>query len=319
MPSLPFDRLNETNYNDWKIQMEALLEEKGLFGVVSGREEMPLTGPNSKAVRSFLEKQRLARAKIILAIDPSQLPHVRDLDDPAIIWKNLAKIHRARGLGVLITLRREFVTMSMPPGSSISSWVAKIRHAAYCLEECYRAEEEDSEIMSTSSVLTNPTPSPVSELDKVTVLLTGLPPSFQTVIVSITGLPLSKLNFENVVTRLMNEEGRQRNLAALPIPSPSTPSPRDNMAAYVQMTSEKPSSHAGGATRWKGKPGSKPASKNSPVRCHKCGGQGHYRQACPTSDEDAQAHFALDELSLEEAEAHTAVAVEPDQDVGSAW
>jgi len=36
MPSLPFEKLNETNYDDWKIQMEALLEEKGLFGVVNG-------------------------------------------------------------------------------------------------------------------------------------------------------------------------------------------------------------------------------------------------------------------------------------------
>ena len=48
MPSLPFDKLNETNYNDWKIQMEALLEEKGLFGVMSGHSIMPTTGPNSK-------------------------------------------------------------------------------------------------------------------------------------------------------------------------------------------------------------------------------------------------------------------------------
>ena len=48
MPSLPFDKLNEMNYNDWKIQMEALLEEKGLFGVVSGQDVIPSTGPNSK-------------------------------------------------------------------------------------------------------------------------------------------------------------------------------------------------------------------------------------------------------------------------------
>ena len=48
MPSLPFDKLNETNYDDWKIQLEALLEEKGLFGVVSGQDIIPSTGPNSK-------------------------------------------------------------------------------------------------------------------------------------------------------------------------------------------------------------------------------------------------------------------------------
>ena len=91
MPPLPFDKLNKTNYDDWKIQMEALLEEKGLFGVVSGQDIMPTTRSNSKGVKTFLEKQRLARSKIILAIDTSQLPHVRNEDDPLIIWTNLAR------------------------------------------------------------------------------------------------------------------------------------------------------------------------------------------------------------------------------------
>ena len=121
MPSLPFDKLNETNYDDWKIQMEALLEEKGLFGVVSGRDIMPTTGSNSKGVKTFLEKQRLARSKIILAIEPSQLPHVRNEEDPFVIWQNLTQIHRACGLGILLTMRMDFLKMSMPPGSTITS------------------------------------------------------------------------------------------------------------------------------------------------------------------------------------------------------
>ena len=135
MPSLPFDKLDETNYNDWKIQMEALLEEKGLFSIVSGRDIMLTTGPNSKGVKTFLEKQRLARSKIILAIHPSQLPHVRNKENPSVIWQNLSRIHCARGLGVLLTLRMDFLKMSMPPGSTIASYVASIRHAA-CNSAC---------------------------------------------------------------------------------------------------------------------------------------------------------------------------------------
>ena len=151
MPSLPFDKLNETNYDDWKIQMEALLEEKGLFGIVSGHDIMPSTGPNSKGVKTFLEKERLARSKIILSIETSQLPHVRNEANPFVIWQNLARIHRARGLGVLLTMRMDFLKMSMPPGSTIATYVAKIRHAAYRLQECYQAEQDDSLSLSITS------------------------------------------------------------------------------------------------------------------------------------------------------------------------
>ena len=114
--------------------------------------------------------------------------------------------HHAHGLGVLLTLRMDFLKMSMPPGSTIASYVASIRHATYHLEECYRVEEKDSiSISSTTSPI-------ISDLNMISVHLNGLPPSYQSVIVNITGTPLASLTFEDVVTRLMNEEGRLRNV-----------------------------------------------------------------------------------------------------------
>ena len=158
----PFDKLNKTNYNDWKIQMEALPEEKGLFRVTCGHDIMLATGPNLKGVRTFIEKQHLAHAKIILCIEPSQIPHIRNKSDPAVIWKNLSQIHHAHGLGVLLTMCMDFLKMSMPPKSTIATYVASIHHAAYHLEECYHAEEADS--FSTSPSTQSPV---VSELDKI--------------------------------------------------------------------------------------------------------------------------------------------------------
>jgi hypothetical protein len=294
MPALPFDKLNETNYDDWKIQMEALLEEKGLFGVVSGRDTLPTYGPSSKGVKTFLEKQRIARSKIILAIEPSQLPHVRTEEDPSVIWQNLSRIHRARGLGVLLTLRMDFLRMSMPLGSTVASYVASIRHAAYRLEECYQAEEDDS--ISISSTTKSPI---ISDLDMISVLLNGLPPAYQSVIVNITGTPLASLTFEDVVTRLMNEEGRLRNV----ISTESTQASDPQNEAYVATPSSVP--------RWKGKSSKSTASKDkSKLICHKCGGFGHIRPQCPTSDADAAniAELAVNEEDHNEEEAYTAIA-----------
>ena len=304
MPSLPFDKLNETNYDDWKIQMEALLEEKGLFGIVSGEIVMPTTGPNSKGVKTFLEKQRLARSKIILAIEPSQLPHVRNEENPLVIWQNLARIHRARGLGVLLTMRMDFLKMSMPPGSTIASYVASIRHSAYHLEECYQAEEDDSVLNSITSPSTSTTRPPiVSDLDKISVLLNGLPPAYQPVIVNITGTPLASLTFEDVVTRLMNEEGRLRNIVP---PTQATPTPSDShVEAFVATPSPVP--------RWKGK-SSKSTSSSKPIICHKCGGVGHIRPYCPTPDSDA-ANVAVDDEEEQSEQTFTAIAHE----VEEAW
>ncbi|KAM6493447.1 hypothetical protein JOM56_011581, partial [Amanita muscaria] len=68
------------------------------------------------------QKQHLAHAKLILTVESSQLPHVRD-EDPAVIWEKLSKIHSTRGLGTLLTMRHNFFTMTMPADTSIASWV----------------------------------------------------------------------------------------------------------------------------------------------------------------------------------------------------
>ena len=75
MPDSSFEKLNETNYNDWHYIMAALLVEKDLWDVVDGTETQPAGSVNSKAVHAFAKKQQLTRAKIILNIDKSQLPH----------------------------------------------------------------------------------------------------------------------------------------------------------------------------------------------------------------------------------------------------
>lgn len=277
MAPQPFPKLNESNYDDWKVQMEALLEEQGLFGVVDGRDTAPAAGPNSKAGKAFTTKCRQARAKIILGLEPSQFPHVRLEEDPAVIWEKLTQIHRARGLGVLLTMRMDFLKMTMLPDSSIASFVAKIRHAAYRLQECYDAEQQSS--LSSSTLSSLPV---VTDLDLMTVLLNGLPQIYQPVIVDITGTPLSQLTFETVVTRLLNEEGRLRHNSFLP-------------------DSESPIAEAMAVTYSSRKAKSRATTPKDPAKltCHKCGGVGHVRAVCPSKDADT-ANFVdvEDDLAL---------------------
>jgi Domain of unknown function (DUF4219) len=94
MPSETVDKLNDSNYADWHIKMEALLDEKELWDLVSGDETMPLSGPNSKAIKTFKRKQQLAHAKIILHVENSQLPHTQ-YADPQEIWDNLTQVYQS--------------------------------------------------------------------------------------------------------------------------------------------------------------------------------------------------------------------------------
>ncbi|KAF8530235.1 hypothetical protein BU17DRAFT_19082, partial [Hysterangium stoloniferum] len=135
-------KLNEMNYDDWKIQMEAHLVEKDLFSIIDGTQEMPTTTPNSKAMRTYLQKQLLGDSELYSQLDE-----------------------------------------------------------CYRLEQSDRVKSEDSPISSV--------PSRITDLDKVMVLTSGLPPAYNSLLVHISTIPITSLNFEAIVTQLLNEEQRQ--------------------------------------------------------------------------------------------------------------
>ena len=128
--------------------------------------------------------------------------------------------------------------------------------------------------------------------------MNGLPPAYQPVIVNITGTPLASLTFEDVVTHLMNEEGHLRNIQVVsPTATPSVTSDSHDQA-YAAM-------HV-----LKGKSSKSTLSKDmSEVRCHECGGVGHYCSDCPTHDSDA-ANIAVADDDHDEEQALTAIADE---------
>ena len=187
-------KLNETNYAEWSMLMEAVLVRKGLWGVASGADTKPLGSPNTKTVKSWKRKSDEARTEIILNVEPSQLPHIKSMDAPDV-WEDLKMLHQARGFGTRLSRRRAFFQMAMRPDQSMSSWVGDVRRAAFQLTE----------------IGVN-----LTDEDCIVVLMGGLPSSYEQCVVTLDSTPDESLTFDYVVNRLLNEESRKN-----PIMSPT--------------------------------------------------------------------------------------------------
>ena len=167
--------------------MEAVLVCADLWDLITGDEALKKYESDEEKLKDFCKRQATCKAEMVLRVDDSQLAHMNDTD-PKAIWESLAKVHRARGFGSRLQLRRHFITATMEYGQSMEGWIGEVRTRARRLEGVNVK---------------------VSDEDIIVVLTAGLPDTYTPVIISFDGIEPEKLTLDFVITRLLNEEARQ--------------------------------------------------------------------------------------------------------------
>jgi hypothetical protein len=111
-------KLNNENYEIWKILMEAILVWKQLHDVALGITARPTAGQN--AMRAWDQKNQEARAELQLAVEPDQLAHMTAELTPEI-WYELERIHWSTGFTTHMGLKRTLWKMKMKDGQRMAS------------------------------------------------------------------------------------------------------------------------------------------------------------------------------------------------------
>ena len=99
-----FAPLNDTNFHEWSICIEAHLIRKDLWGTVTcetdsdGKSDAEIEGIWADWRKKWSTKKITeAYAKMVLRVEDLQLVHMRS-KDPEVIWDTLAQVHHVRGL-----------------------------------------------------------------------------------------------------------------------------------------------------------------------------------------------------------------------------
>ena len=78
-------KLNEENYGNWSMMMEAILVRKQLWDIVNGEKMRPLGSENLAPIKNFIRKQAKAHAELVLAVKSLQLLHLHNSDPVKIL------------------------------------------------------------------------------------------------------------------------------------------------------------------------------------------------------------------------------------------
>src|SRR5713226_6664226 len=178
-------KLNNKNYEIWKILMEAILVCKQLRDVALGWTLRPAGPPN--AMWAWDRKNQEARAELQLAIEWDQLAHMT-AEDASEIWAELERVHRLTGFTMCIGLKRQLWKMKMKDGQRMASWISDVKGIVFQLSQIGVA---------------------VPDEDIILALTNGLPAPYNYFILTLDSTPLEVSNLNYVIGRLRTEETRQ--------------------------------------------------------------------------------------------------------------
>src|SRR5258708_27073790 len=143
-------KLNNENYEIWKILMEAILVCKQLHDVALGWMLRLARPPN--AMQAWDRKNQEARAELQLAIKWDQLAHMT-AKDALEIWAELKCAHRLTGFTTCIRLKRQLWKMKMKDGQRMASWISDVKGIVFQLSQIGVAVPDEDIILALTNGL----------------------------------------------------------------------------------------------------------------------------------------------------------------------
>lgn len=132
------ERLDEKNYDSWKLQIKSVLIHSELWSYVSGAEVKPDNG----SAATWSNKDEKALATILLCVKPSQLNYIKNCKTSNEAWIILQNTHQPQGPARKVTLFKQLLQLKMqenthvlPHLNNFSSLVEKLKEISIELKD----------------------------------------------------------------------------------------------------------------------------------------------------------------------------------------
>ncbi|XP_075158155.1 uncharacterized protein LOC142231430 [Haematobia irritans] len=171
------EKLNQDNYYNWKFKMKMYLIKESLWDVV---ESSP-----AERNQAWIKKDKEAFALISLCVEDSQLIHIRNQETSKEAWNSLQSQHERITLTSKVTLMRKICNMHMSDGGDMQTHINTMM-------------ELFDKLAATG--YTN-----FTEAWQVSMLLSSLPASYDSLITALEVRPDKDLTLDMVKAKLMEE------------------------------------------------------------------------------------------------------------------
>jgi gag-polypeptide of LTR copia-type/Domain of unknown function (DUF4219)/Zinc knuckle len=249
-----FTHLNNSNYAEWAVHMQAVLVRRGLWSKVinivvneNEKDAAEVAAEIEDLKKRDCTEMDEACTEMVLRVEDGQLSHMCS-SNPMEVWQTLCCMHLAAGFATSLALCQKFLTTKKGTSQLMQAWIGHIQSLAFRMEE---AKIE------------------VTDQDWILALTMGLPASYDAVIINFDSTAPEHLMLNHVITWLLNKEARQASNSVMTIDEEDI---HDEVLITMQKSRDR-CPHATGR------------NASADIICYFCDEKGHYKSECPVRRE----------------------------------
>ncbi|MCO5578863.1 hypothetical protein L7F22_032710 [Adiantum nelumboides] len=178
-----FEKFNGKNFALWKWRMRMVLEEKGLWEIVTGGEVAP---DMEEDLVEYQRREHLAYMLVCLSLGDGPAEEVRHESGAKEVWDALATTYESRNLANVLRLKRELIGLQMKSSDKVKDHMQRLRAIA-------------AELAAVGE--------PVPKRELAFMLLNSLPHVYAHLVVTLDGRDEAR-DLEYIASRLEQEEQR---------------------------------------------------------------------------------------------------------------
>jgi len=275
--AITIKKFDGTDYKSWSLEIEILLKQKQVFGIVDGTEEAP-DAKDGTEFKAWKKQHRIARSTILLAMERSLQQQYGVQKDAKTLWDQLKEDYKSKVKLNVWALRDEMSAVRLSDCENVQEYAWKIQ--SYVNDFNLRADTDSSSSTGSGTMLKS---------EHTYYLMKGVPKDDDWRF--FTQLMYDKIDTladkpEEIVTKMKADEARHQqevNLESIELLA----------LAKTWTNSEKRSSKHSRKSRKSRDSGSESESSNSDdekkhrrrhtQECYKCHKVGHIARYCPST------------------------------------
>uniref|UniRef100_T1IK03 DUF4219 domain-containing protein n=1 Tax=Strigamia maritima TaxID=126957 RepID=T1IK03_STRMM len=122
-------KLDRTNYVQWCVDVQLLLEEKGVWSFAVGKQEEPPATASAQEKQKFAKEKAKSRAIILQSLVPRLQPAAMKCEDTQAVWLHLKKLFEPSSIAREASLVETFYGIRRLENKELNTFISRLEKA----------------------------------------------------------------------------------------------------------------------------------------------------------------------------------------------